>query len=52
MLLVIIIFDLPHGCKHDQIDQGIKNWAMQWITPNEVNGDHSLSFEELLIQEQ
>lgn len=48
----IIVFDLLHGCKYDQTNQGIKSWAMQQIVSNEVNGDHSLSFKETLIQEQ
>jgi hypothetical protein len=44
--------DLFHHCKYDQTNQGIRNQAMQRIIYGEINGNHSLSFKEALIQEQ
>ncbi len=46
------ISDLFHHCKYDETNQGIRNQAMQRIIYSEINGNHSLSFKEALIQEQ
>ncbi len=39
-------------CRYDQTDSALKNQAMQRIMSGEINGDHPLTFEEALSQEQ
>ncbi len=39
-------------CRYDQTDSALKNQAMQRVMSGEINGDHPLTFEEALSQEQ
>ncbi|CAK9206157.1 unnamed protein product [Sphagnum troendelagicum] len=44
--------DSKSYAEYDWTNQGIQSHAMQHIISSEVNGDHVLSFEKVIVQEQ
>jgi hypothetical protein len=40
------------NCKYDHTNEDIQNQTMETIISCQINGDHTFTFEEALVEEQ